>query len=361
MNTFNPKISLVKGKGSFVFDSSNKKYIDLIGGIGCCSTGHANPKIAKAVKNQSMKIINPSNLFGSEEKSKLAEKLSSLSFLENVFLSNSGTEAVETAIKLAKKFTKKKEIISMKNAFHGRTMGSLSATWKEKYKHPFEPLLNGFSFAEYSDVLSIENLITKDTAAVIIEPIQGEGGVIVPYNGYLKEVKELCVKNDILLILDEVQTGNGRTGKYFCFEHEKIVPDILVTAKGLANGFPIGATMSGVDIKFEKGDHNSTFGGNSVSAVAALKNIELIEEVLPFVKQKGDLFKKKILSKTRGVGLMIGVKVDDSNTVLDNCAKNGVLLSAPNESTLRLLPSLNIKNKEINLACKKINESIGGN
>ncbi len=355
LNTLSAEIEINKGKNDLVFATNGKKYFDLISGVGCCISGHSNPIISSAVYAQSKKIVSPSNYFASEKKTELAQVLSGISGLENVFLSNSGTEANECAIKLARKATGKKKIISMVNSFHGRTMGSLSATWKEKYKTPFCPLVPGFEFAEFGSISSLESKIDSDTAAVILEPIQGEAGVITPYKGYLKEVKEVCEKKNCLLIVDEVQTGNGRTGKYFAYEHEKIVPDIVTTAKGLANGFPIGATLSSESISFDKGDHNSTFGGNSVCCAAALANIEIIKKQMPFAQEKADLLTKHFTKEEKkGKGLMIGLNVIDSGKFYSQAEKEGLLVNAPNPTTIRLLPPLTIPNSNCKLIAKKL-------
>jgi len=355
LNTLSPSIEINKGKNDVVFTSDGKKYFDLVSGVGCCISGHSNPIIASAVYKQSKELVSISNYFSSEKKTELAQVLSDISGLENIFLSNSGTEANECAIKLARKATGKKKIISMVNSFHGRTMGSLSATWKEKYKTPFAPLVPGFEFAEFDNIESLNSKIDLDTAAVILEPIQGEAGVITPKEGYLKEVKELCKKKNCLLIVDEVQSGNGRTGKYFAYEHEKIVPDIVTTAKGLANGFPIGATLSNENIYFEKGDHNSTFGGNSVCCAAALANIEIIKKQMPYAQEKAELLTMHFSKEEKkGKGLMIGLNVLDSAKFYSEAEKEGLLVNAPNSTTIRLLPPLTIPNSHCKLIAKKL-------
>src|SRR3989338_1354678 len=255
------------GKGCYVYDKEGKEYLDFLGGLATCAVGHGNPAVSKAISEQAKKLINMTNLYYTEPQAVLAEKLSMLSGLQKCFFCNSGTEANEAAIKLAKKITKKKRFIAFEGSFHGRTTASLSATWKVKYKDPFTPLAPDVVFAKYDDIDSLKSVISADFAAVIIEPIQGEAGIIVPEPGYLKRVEELCHANGVLLIIDEVQAGTGRTGKFFAYLHEQVKPDIVTTAKGLANGIPIGVCIS--DYDFDRGEHASTFGGNNLSCAAA--------------------------------------------------------------------------------------------
>ena len=296
MSPYSKEICIEKGTGCYVFDNHGKKYLDLTGGIATCSIGHNNPDLVAEISLQASKIIGPSNLFFSEPELKLAEKLCNLTGLDKCFFSNSGTEAIEAAIKLVRKHSQKKNIIVMKGGFHGRTLGSLSATWNPKYRKKFEPLLPGFIHVEFGDAEHIKKAIDDDTAAVMIEPILGEAGVIIPPSGYLKEVETICKTYQILLIFDETQTGNGRTGRYFCYQHENVKPDIVTTAKGLAGGLPIGVTIAKKGIDFEKGEHGSTFGGNSLCCSASLKTIEIIESLLPEVEYKGNYFLSKLKS-----------------------------------------------------------------
>ena len=316
MNTYKRDILIKKGAGRSLFDDKGKKYLDLVGGLGACSIGHSPKGFAGKINEQAETLINCSNLFFSEPQIKLSEKLCRLSGLEKCFFSNSGTESVEAAIKLARKHTRKAKIIAMENGFHGRTMGSLSATWNSQFKAKFEPLVPGFDHAVFGDVGSLKKKICKKTAAVLLEPIQGEAGIIIPPAGYLQDVYEICQKKNLLLILDEVQTGNGRTGKYFCFEHEKISPDIVVTAKGIANGLPLGVTISKHGIDFEPGDHASTFGGNALSCAAALQTIKVLERLIPKVEEKGARFLAGLkcissneIKDVRGKGLMLGMEL----------------------------------------------------
>ena len=362
MNIYGSKITLNKGFGEVVYDDCGNKYIDLVCGLGSCIVGHANKKVSKAIYEQSKKIVNPSNFYNSQAKQLLSDELEKITKLPNVFLSNSGTEANEAAIKLAKAVTGKNEIISTKNAFHGRTLGSLSATWKDDYKKDFKPLIEGFDFVDFNRVDAIKEKISKKTAGIILEPIQGEAGVIVPNKDYLKEVKEVCVKNDILLILDEVQTGCGRTGKFFCYEHSKIIPDIVTTSKGLANGLPIGATIAQEDLLFKKGQHGTTFGGNSVSCAAALKTIEIIQKEMPFVEEKVKYFEKKlnlanVIQNFWGKGFIIGIKPKVTDFGL-KCFKNGLIVNQINEEVIRLLPPITISKLQLKNAVQLMGEVV---
>lgn len=353
-----PHIAIDYGHGCYVFDKEGKKYIDLVGGVATCILGHGNLEFAEAVKAQIKKITNPSNLYYGEEQVKLAEKLANISGLDKCFFSNSGTESVEAAIKLARKHTKKSEIISTIHGFHGRTFGSLAATGKEKIKEPFKPMLPGFKHVEYGNAGAVEKAITKNTAAVIVEPIQGEAGIIVPKNDYLNRLREICDRHEILLIIDEIQTGNGRTGKFFAYEYNRIKPDIVVLAKGLANGLPIGATIAAEHCSsFEKGDHGSTFGGNPIACCAASFTIEYIisHKLMKNAHDQGSYIMEKIKSldlkfvkEVRGKGLMIGIELKGKNdAVIKKCIANGLLINPVSEKVLRLLPPLTIGRKII--------------
>ena len=353
-----PSFVVEYGKGCYVFDNEGKKYIDLVGGLATCILGHGNKQFAEAVKSQIEKITNPTNLYYNEPQVILAEKLANLSGLDKCFFSNSGTESAEAAIKLTRKHKKKIGIISAKHGFHGRTFGSLSATWKEKIKSPFKPLLEGFTHVDYGDAGAVEKAIDEKTAAVIVEPIQGEAGIIIPHEGYLKHLREICDKHEILMILDEVQTGCGRTGKFFAFQHEKIKPDIVMLAKGLANGIPIGATIAKEEIaaSFEKGDHGSTFGGNPVACTASNFTVDCIikNKLMQNAQKQGEYFIKKISSinyerikEIRGKGLMIGVETKaNAKDIVKKCIEKGLLINSPEDDVLRFLPPLVI-NKNI--------------
>ena len=311
---------------------------------------------------QSKKLINTTNLYYTEHQIVLAEKLAKLSSLSKCFFSNSGAEANEAAIKLARKHTGKTEIISTEHAFHGRTFGALSATWKEKFKKKFEPTVPGFRFVEYNNPEAVKNTITKDTAAIIVEPIQGEAGIILPSENYLKELKAICKEKDVLLILDEVQTGTGRTGKFFACQHYEVQPDIITTAKGLANGVPIGATIAREGIDFDKGDHASTFGGNSLSCAAANAVIDYIldNKLMDNAEKQGSYFITRLEElkqsnrnnkEVRGKGLMIAIEMENEcKDIVNKCLENGLLINCASEKSLRFLPPLTVTQKEIDEA-----------
>ncbi|RPI77615.1 MAG: aspartate aminotransferase family protein [Desulfobacteraceae bacterium] len=356
LNTYKrPGFVLEKGQGSYVWDKNGRKYLDLIGGIATTSVGHGRPEIVRAAAEQAAALINPSNLFYSEPQLLLAQKLIALSGMDKCFLCNSGTEAIEAAIKLARKNTKKEKIIAMNQAFHGRTLGALSATYNEAYKKPFAPLVPGFVFVPYGDIRALENTLDENTAAVLIEPIQGEAGVLLPPAGYLKQVADLCRKKQILLMLDEIQTGNGRTGKFFCFQHENLKPDIVTLAKGIANGVPLGVVLTRLPVDFEPGDHGSTFGGNCFSCAVALAVLRIIEDLMPEIPAKSDTFmtglrklKSLKVKEIRGKGLMIALELHENiEDLAIKCADQGLLVNAIQNRILRFLPPLTITHEEI--------------
>ncbi|MBI4440092.1 aspartate aminotransferase family protein [Candidatus Woesearchaeota archaeon] len=355
MSTYTrPDFVLEHGRGCYVWDKEGKKYLDFIGGIGSCLIGHGDIGLAKVLEKQSKKLINTTNLFYTEPQVELAKKLVKLSGLSRVFLSNSGTEANECAIKLARKHTKKSDIITVRFAFHGRTFGSMAGTWDEKYKKDFQPHLPGFVIVNENEV---ESAITENTAAVMIEPIQGEAGVRFFREGYFKQLREICNRHNILLILDEVQTGNGRTGKFFAYQSYGIKPDIVTLAKGLANGVPIGATITGKGINFTPGSHGSTFGGNCLASSAALHVISVVEKkkLMENARKMGAYFsgelrklKSPCIKEVRGLGLMIGVELNiTGKEIVGRCAEKGLLVNCAHERTLRFLPPLTATKKEI--------------
>jgi len=348
---------LTKGKGSYVYDDKGRRYYDMFAGIAVSSVGHAHPKVVKAISAQAGKLMHVSNWVYSEPQLVLAKKLTGLTGMERVFLTNDGTSAVEGAFKLARKVSGKPGIISMEHSFHGRTMGALSATWAEKYRKPFEPLVPGFKFARYDDLDSLQDAIDKDTGAVIVEPILGEGGVKVPLDGYLKGVRDITHDKGALMIVDEVQTGFGRTGVWFDYKRAGIEPDILVLAKGLGGGFPIGALMySGMD--FEKGQHGGTFNGSPLACTVANTVIDIIkkEKLVENSKKVGDAIKKELEGHSiHGRGLMLGLDVEDGPKTVLELIKRGVV-TIHSQNTLRMLPALNIKRREALAAVKIIKE-----
>ena len=357
-----------KGEGLYLFDSKGKGYLDLIGAIGCAVLGHANKEVADALSAQAKHLLNATNLYHTKPQIVLAKRLSELSGLDKSFFSNSGTEANEAAIKLARGYTGRSEIIVANNAFHGRTFGSLAATGKEGIKKGFYPMLQGFCHVNYNSIDAIQEAITEKTAAVMLEPIQGEAGVNVPYSGYLKDVSALCKNNGLLLILDEIQTGNGRTGEFFAFQHEGIKPDIATIAKGLANGVPIGATIANEEIAecFGPGTHGSTFGGNSLSCAAANATIDFLLKngLMQNARQVGAYFSRKLnglpkesVKEVRGKGLMLAMDITESAKELaSNAMDEGLLVNACNEHTIRFLPPLMISKKEVDTCISILEE-----
>jgi acetylornithine/N-succinyldiaminopimelate aminotransferase len=346
-----------RGAGAIVTDSEGNDYVDCVAGIAVNNIGHCHPRLVAAIEAQSRKLIHVSNLYYSELQGRLAERMSKVTGMERLYLTNSGAESNEAAMKLARKVTGKKGFISTKNAFHGRTMGALSVTWKEALRKPFEPLIHGVTFVEYGDVSAIAQAVTADTAAVIVEPIQGESGVIVPPDDYLAAVRELCTERELILIADEVQTGFGRTGKWFACEHAKIKPDIMTLAKAMGGGFPVGAVMAQEPYKFAPGDHGGTQGGNPLACAAALATIDIIESenLVQHSQDRGELLKKLLRNlqspgtvDVRGKGLMVAYESSRSVLpVVDYARDNGVLLNNTSENVLRFVPPLVIADEQI--------------
>ena len=359
-------IVIEHGKGCYAFDNDGKKYLDLVGGLATASIGHGNKGLAKAISEQAEKLINITGLFYTEPQVILAEKLAKLTKLGKCFFSNSGTEANEAAIKLARAHTKKIEIIATKYGFHGRTFGSLAATWKEKIKQDFKPLVPGFIHVEYNDPAAIDDAITSNTAAVMVEPIQGEAGINIPDKGYLENVGKICKEKNVLLILDEVQSGCFRTGKFLASQYENVEPDMITLAKGLANGIPIGVTIAKQGIDFEKGQHGSTFGGNNLSCTAASFVIDYVlkNKLDNNAKIMGDYFidklkklDKNVIKEIRGKGLLIGVELNKKgDEYVNKAAEKGLLINCANEKVLRFLPPLIINKQEIDSALKILDE-----
>ncbi len=368
MNTYRRyPVAIKSGKGCTVQDFDGRNYLDMVGGIASVPLGHAHPAILKSISEQSV-LTGVSNLFHTENQIKLAKLLVGASGMEKCFFSNSGTEANEAAIKLAIANTGKHEFIACENAFHGRTFGSLSATYDEKYRSKFKPLVPGFKFVKYGDMDAMASAMTPQTAAVVIEPIQGEAGVIVPAEDYLKQLLELCEQKGVLLILDEVQTGNGRTGKYFEYLNHGITPHIVTTAKGLANGLPIGATIArGLD--FTPGDHASTFGGNSFCAGVAAKVVETISngDLMPNAVKQGNKIMRALgemgksggskIRAVRGKGLLIGIEMKQAaKEQLELLRDKGVLVSIVHNYTIRLTPPLILSGSETDEFLEAIKE-----
>jgi acetylornithine/N-succinyldiaminopimelate aminotransferase len=357
-----------RGKGAIVTDTDGNDYIDCTAGIAVNSIGHCHPRVVSAIKAQAEKLIHTSNLYYTEIQARLAERMTKLTGMERLYLTNSGAESNESAMKLARKVTGKKGFISTKNAFHGRTMGSLSVTWKEAIRQPFEPLIDGVTFVDYGDVNAIAGAATADTAAVIVEPIQGEGGVNVPPDDYLAAVRELCTEREIVLIVDEVQTGFARTGKWFACEHANVIPDIMTLAKAMGGGFPVGAMMSREAFQFAPGDHGGTQSGNPLACAAALATIDVIESenLVEQSRYKGELLKKLLSGldspytvDVRGKGLMVAYESSRSVVpVVDFARQNGVLLNNTSENVLRFVPPLVIAKEQIETAIAVVERAI---
>jgi len=365
---------ITRGKGALVWDINGNEYIDCTGSYGVAVVGHCHPKVVEAVQKQVEKLIACHASFYNDARSELLQKLIGLApkGMDRVFLSNSGAESVECAIKLARKYSGKPEIIAMMGAFHGKTMGALSATWKKKYRDPFMPLVPSFKHVPPNNVEKFKAAITDKTAAVLVEPVRGEGGVLLPSDDFLPGLREICDEKGVLLIFDEVQTGFGRTGKVFACEHWNVVPDILCLAKSVAGGLPMGATFAKEDVMaaFQRGEHSSTFSGNPLVCAAASAAIDvLVEEKLPeqaatlggYFKGKLDGLaeKYKIVREVRGLGLMIGMELrfDVYNILLD-CMEQGVLVLDAGRNVVRFLPPLVIEKGQIDKVVEVLDSAL---
>jgi acetylornithine/N-succinyldiaminopimelate aminotransferase len=360
-------ISIVRGRGAKVYDLEGREYVDFVGGIAVNLLGHGHPDLVLAIQKQAAQLIHTSNLYYTEPQVKLAQMLVDHSFADRVFFCNSGAEANEAAIKLARRYSHEKygagrfEIITMKQSFHGRTMATLTATGQDKVQKGYAPLVPGFSYVTFNHLSELEQAVTDKTAAIILEPIQGEGGVHVASREYLKGVRELCTQRDILLIFDEVQTGMGRTGTLFAYEQLGVQPDVMTLAKGLGGGVPIGACLATAPVAnaFTPGSHASTFGGNPLACAAALAVLRVLLEgpVLDQARRMGEYLGKglseckdrhHIVRDVRGLGLLQGMEVEmDAKTVVENCLKRGFLVNAAGEHVLRFIPPLIISQPDI--------------
>ncbi len=353
-----PTIELVSGKGSIVKDADGKSYLDFLAGIATNVLGHAHPAIVKAVSKQISTLGHVSNFYAHPNVLELAEKLQKMTGDKSarVFFCNSGAEANEAALKLSRK-TGKYKVVATQEAFHGRTMGALSLTGQPSKRNPFKPLVKGIKHVPFGDSSAMKRAITKNTAMVIVEPIMGEAGVIVPPADYLKSLRQYCDDNGALLVFDCVQTGMGRTGDWFGYEYSGIKPDVITLAKGLGGGLPLGAmiALGSASKLFEAGDHGSTFGGNPVATAAALAVISSIEKekVLAHVDEVGAFLLAELaliegVTEVRGAGLLIGVTLDKpvAKSVVKKCQDLGALINAPGDRTIRLAPALNVSMKQ---------------
>ncbi|MEE4355576.1 MAG: acetylornithine transaminase [Desulfococcaceae bacterium] len=362
-----PPIVFEKGEGSTLRDTQGKSYTDFIAGIAVCNLGHAHPGITKALAEQAGKLFHTSNLYYTLPQTELADWLVRHSFADRAFFCNSGAEANEAAIKLARRYFYEKgvsgryRIITALKSFHGRTMGTLSATGQDKIKTGFSPILEGFSFVPFNDFAALEKETDESVAAVLLEPIQGEGGVICPAPDYLQKVRGLCSEKGILLILDEIQTGIGRTGKLFAYEHFGIKPDIMTLAKALGNGLPIGAMLAKEEVMsaFGPGAHASTFGGTPVITAAALETLRILTEegVMEKGAETGAYFREKLTElkekhdsavEIRGKGLLLAMELNTEGAPLvQKCLEKGFLINCIQGNVLRFAPPLIIKKEEI--------------
>ena len=369
-------IVLVKGQGTRVWDSNGKEYLDFVAGIAVCSLGHSHPKVAEAIKRQVEILTHVSNLYYIEPQIHVARMLVENSFADKVFFCNSGAEANEAAIKLARKCAhenmagEKYELITMQDSFHGRTLATVTATGQKKFQVGFSPLPEGFKYVPFNDIPALEEAITEHTCGIMLEPIQGEGGVKIPDDDYLRKVRKICDDRGLLMILDEVQVAMGRTGTLFAYEYYKVKPDIVTLAKAVGNGFPVGvmmATESAASV-FQPGNHASTFGGNPLAMAASLATLDTIMNggVLDNVKKVGPYFMKRLheLKKTRpvmkdirGRGLIIGVEMTiEGADIVKKCMDKGLLINCTGGNVLRFVPPLIITEKDVDVAIDVLSE-----
>ncbi len=372
-------VLLVRGKGTRVWDFEGEEYLDFVSGLAVCNLGHCHPKVVKAIQDQAEKLIHVSNFYYIEPQIRLASLLCKHSFADKVFFCNSGAEANEGALKLARKFAKEKfgkdryEIITMERSFHGRTLATLTATGQEKFHKGYEPLMPGFKYVPFNDIGAVKKAIDPKTCGVMVEPIQGEGGVHCPSEGYLKALREVCDERGLLLIFDEVQVGMGRTGRLFAYEHEGVEPDMLTLAKSLAGGVPIGALLikRGIADGFKPGDHASTFGGNPLAGAAGVAALTTIfeEGMLENCQKMGDYFiseldeiKKKFpfVQEVRGKGLILGMELKvDGSSMVKEMLKKRILINCTMGNVLRFLPPLIVTKEEVDRVVKALEEVFG--
>ncbi len=382
INTYNrrPGINplLVKGEGALVWDEQGRRYLDLLGGLAVNAVGHCHPLVVKAIREQAAELIHTSNLYYTAPQAELARILVENSFDGRVFFANSGAEANEAAIKLTRKYAGLQHgpgrfhIVTAERSFHGRTLATVTATGQEKYHQGFEPLVEGFRYAVFDDLDSFVRLVDKQTAGIIIEPVQGEGGVYPAGERFIRGLRELCDREGLLLIFDEVQCGMGRTGRLWAYENYGVEPDIITAAKGLGGGLPIGAMLArkGVESAFKPGDHASTFGGNPVVCRAAIEVLHILLEkpFLEQVREKGRLFKDGLLKlaekypllirEVRGLGLMLAMELaaPPAPSFQRRCQERGMLVNAIGENTIRFLPPLVITAEQLEHALRELEQ-----
>jgi acetylornithine/LysW-gamma-L-lysine aminotransferase len=364
-------IVIVCGKGAKVWDENGKEYIDCAAGIGVATVGHCNPFVVEAIQKQCEKLITNPGIFYNDKRAELLEKLVSVApvGLNRAFLTNSGTEAIEAAIKFARISTGKTEFITAMRGFHGRTMGALSGTHKIEYREPFEPLIPGFSFVPFNKIDKIINTATDNTAGIILEVVQGEGGINIGSSEYFEQVRKFCDENEILLIIDEIQKGFFRTGKLFACDHYNLSPDIMTVAKAIAGGFPLGAVLCSDKVNIPLGKHGSTFGGNPLGAAAALASINFMisENLSNQASEKGEYFVKKFngerfdkVRTVRNLGLMIGIELKEKvQPYLNLLMDNGLLAMPAGKIVLRLLPPAVIGYEELDKIIEILEDVLG--
>ena len=364
-NRFN--LAFLRGSGFNLWDQEGRQYLDFVAGIAVCNLGHCPPELARVLYEQAQQLVHVSNLYYTEPQAQLAGDLTSVCFADKVFFGNSGAEANEAAIKLARKYSRQRcgpgryGIITMKDSFHGRTLATLSATVQHKVQEGFEPLVDGFRYVDFDELDAVAEAIDETICAVLVEPIQGEGGVRVPNAQYLAGLRELCSKHNLLLIYDEIQVGMGRTGKLFSHQHEGVAPDIMTLAKALANGIPIGAMLASSEVAeaFTPGSHASTFGGTPLVTAVAIEVLRQInrQSFLDRVQVVADYFREQLLSlqqkysfvgEVRGRGLILGMELDfPGGEIVIQCQERGVLINCTAEKVLRFLPPLIVTSEEV--------------
>jgi acetylornithine aminotransferase len=380
MNTYaRTPISIVRGRGCKVYDLEGREYLDFVAGIAVSVLGHGHPDLVAAIQKQAQHLLHASNLYYTEPQTKLAKRLVEHAFAKKVFFCNSGAEANEAAIKLARRYAHEKygaeryEIIAMLQSFHGRTMATLTATGQEKVQKGFEPLVPGFVHVPFNNLQAVEQAVTNKTAAVLLEPVQGEGGVRVADQSYLKGLREFCRQKDILLIFDEVQTGMGRTGPLFAYEHFGVAPDIMTLGKGLGGGLPIGACLATetAAAAFVPGTHASTFGGNPVACAAGLAVLDVLLEggVLERGRRMGAYLARglqdlkdrmPIVKEARGLGLLQGLELTvDGKPIVADCLARGLLINCTADRVLRFVPPLVVTQAEIDRLLDLLNQTLG--
>jgi len=375
MPTYAPEIALVKGKGTKVWDADGKVYLDFVAGISVLNVGYSHPKVVEAIRAQAGELVHVSNLYYTENQARLAKKLSELSLGGKCFFGNSGAEANEGLIKLARLWghdAGKHEIICMKNSFHGRTLATAAATGQDKVKKGFDPLPEGFVHADYNDIESVEALVNEKTVAIMLEAVQGEGGIVLADEQFVKNVRALCDEKDLLMLCDEVQCGLGRTGYWFGYQAYGVEPDAFSLAKALGSGYPIGAVVAGEKLSdvFQPGNHASTFGGTPLACAAALATLEAMEEddLVARCAEKGDLFaeglrlfvdKYECVKEVRGRGMMLGLVLDgEAKSLVQALSDIGLLTIATAENVVRFLPPLTVKDDEIEEALDIIDDCL---